>query len=143
MIDDFEKVKQGITIGQVIDHYGSKVIKKAVEPSVCCNHGDCMKLVGDGGFKCYSCSAKGSIIDLVMAREDLEGDTGKGEALKILANIGGIELTSFSGSGSAKKKKEKKEPVEGGRGKALRLSVEYSCGVLENGGADPCALALN
>jgi len=135
-MDDFEKVKQEITIGQVIDHYGSNVIKKAVEPSVCCNHGDCMKLVGDGGFKCYSCSAKGSIIDLVMAREGFSGDTGKGEALKLLANIGGIELTPPSGSDSRKQKKGGKDPVEGGRGKALRLSVEYCCGVLENGGAD-------
>lgn len=138
MADDFERVKREVTIGQVIDHYGSKVIKKAVEPSVCCNHGDCMKLVGDGGFKCYSCSAKGSIIDLVMAREGFSGETGKGEALKLLANIGGIELTppSGSGSGSAKKKKEKKEPAEGGRGKLLRLSLEYYQGVLENGGGE-------
>ena len=134
MSDDFEKVKREVTIGQVIDHYNSKVINnKAVEPAVCCEHNDCMKLVGAGGFTCYSCSAKGSIIDLVMAREQI---ADKGEALKFLAGIFNIELTPPSGSGSVKQKKEKKEPAEGGREKALRLSMEYYRGVLENGAAD-------
>jgi hypothetical protein len=98
-----------------------------------------MSLVGDSGWKCYSCGKKGTIIDLVMAKEGLQGTEGEREALKICASIGNIELAPFTpdaGSGSVKQKQEKKEPLEGGREKALRLSVEYYRGNRENGAAD-------
>ncbi len=84
MSDDFDRVKRDVTIRLVIEHFdaNAKIGQKHINPSICCDHNDCMSLVGDNGFKCYSCSAKGSIIDLVMAKEGLQGDTGKGEACK-------------------------------------------------------------
>ncbi|MCK4786228.1 MAG: toprim domain-containing protein [Desulfobacteraceae bacterium] len=135
MSDDFEKVKREVTIRQVIEHFdaNANIGRTHVNPSICCDHNDCMSLVGDNGYKCYSCDTKGSIIDLVMAREGLRGDPGQGEALKLLAGIFNIELTPPSGSGLVK---EKKEQAEGGKEKALRLAVKHCLSVRENGAGD-------
>jgi DNA primase len=72
---DFKTIKQAVTIGQVLDHYGVKLKKSGKEL-----RGRCPIHQGDGtdsfhvstdknAFHCFSCQAKGNILDFVAAME--------------------------------------------------------------------------
>lgn len=135
MSDDFEKVKREVQIKQVIEYFDANadIGRTHVNPATCCGHNDCMSLVGDGGFLCYSCNAKGSVIDLVMAREQI---SDKAEALKFLADNFNVEISAPSVSGSVK---EKKTPEENGLNKILRAAMTHYKGVRVNGAAGKAA----
>jgi len=72
---DFKAIKAAVTIGQVIDHYGIKLKRTGREL-----RGRCPIHQGDGtesfhanteknAFHCFSCQAKGNVLDLVAAME--------------------------------------------------------------------------
>jgi DNA primase len=72
---DFKTVKQAVTIGRVLDHYGVKLKKSGKEL-----RGRCPIHQGEGTdtfhvspeknvFNCFSCLAKGNVLDLVAAME--------------------------------------------------------------------------
>jgi DNA primase len=72
---DFKVIKQSVTISQVLDHYGVKLKKTGREL-----RGRCPIHQGDGDnsfhastdknvFHCFSCQAKGNVLDLVAALE--------------------------------------------------------------------------
>jgi DNA primase len=72
---DFKAVKQAVPIGQVLDHYGVKLKKSGKEL-----RGRCPIHQGEGAdsfhvsteknaFHCFSCQAKGNVLDLVAAME--------------------------------------------------------------------------
>ena len=72
---DFKTIKQAVTVGQVLDHYSIKLKKSGKEL-----RGRCPIHQGEGAdtfhvsteknvFHCFSCQAKGNILDLVAAME--------------------------------------------------------------------------
>lgn len=72
---DFKAIKQAVTIGRVLDHYGIKLKKSGKEL-----RGRCPIHQGDGqdsfhvspeknAFHCFSCQAKGNVLDFVAAME--------------------------------------------------------------------------
>lgn len=72
---DFKTIKQAVTVGQVLDHYSIKLKKSGREL-----RGRCPIHQGEGAdtfhvsteknvFHCFSCQAKGNILDLVAAME--------------------------------------------------------------------------
>src|ERR1035438_6472152 len=72
---DFKAVKQSVTIIQILDRYGVKLKKSGKEL-----RGRCPIHQGDGtdtfhvsteknAFHCFSCQAKGNVLDLVAAME--------------------------------------------------------------------------
>src|ERR1039458_9785336 len=72
---DFKAIKQAVTIGQVLDRYGTKLRKSGKELR---GRGPIHQ--GDGtdsfhvsteknAFHCFSCQAKGNVLDLVAAME--------------------------------------------------------------------------
>ena len=72
---DFKAIKQAVMIGQVLDRYGVKLKKSGKEL-----RGRCPIHQGDGtdsfhvsteknAFHCFSCQAKGNVLDLVAAME--------------------------------------------------------------------------
>jgi DNA primase len=72
---DFQAVKQAVTIGQVLDRYGIKLKRTGKEL-----HGRCPIHQGKGdesfranteknAFQCFSCQAKGNVLDFVAAME--------------------------------------------------------------------------
>ncbi len=72
---DFKAIKQTVTISQVLDHYGVKLKKSGKEL-----RGKCPMHQGEGTdtfhvntdknvFHCFSCQAKGNILDFVSAME--------------------------------------------------------------------------
>jgi DNA primase len=72
---DFKAIKQSVAIAQVLDHYNVKLKKSGKEL-----RGRCPIHQGDGtdsfhvsieknAFHCFSCQAKGNILDLVAAME--------------------------------------------------------------------------
>ena len=72
---DFRAIKQTVTIGQVLGHYGIKLKKSGKEL-----RGRCPIHQGDGtdsfhanteknAFHCFSCQAKGNVLDFVAAME--------------------------------------------------------------------------
>ena len=127
MSDNFEKVKQGVPIGRVIESYRGQITRGFVNPSLCCDHNDCFSVNEDDNvFKCHSCGKGGSIIDMVMAIELCD----KVEAMKRCAEIGGIELEE---SGSGRSVKEKEKP-ESGQEKAFRLAMEYYIDIRKTAG---------
>ena len=130
MDDDFKKVKAAVTINQVLARYGRKIVKGfADECPNCGGHKNCSVEEDDNLIHCFSCPLGGSIIDLVMTCDGVD----KTEALNICAEIGNVELTPPTGSGSMK---EKKECAESGKEKALRLAVKHCLSVRENGAGE-------
>src|ERR1017187_4409946 len=72
---DFQAVKQAVSIGQVFDRYGIKLKRTGKEL-----HGRCPIHQGKGddsfranteknAFQCFSCQAKGNVLDFVAAME--------------------------------------------------------------------------
>src|SRR5438045_7177154 len=72
---DFKAIKEAVTIGQVLDRYGVKLKRSSKEL-----RGRCPIHQGDGpdsfhantdknAFHCFSCQAKGNILDFVAAME--------------------------------------------------------------------------
>src|SRR5437588_10173666 len=72
---DFKAIKAAVTIGQVIDRYGLKLKRSGKEL-----RGRCPIHQGDGtdsfhanaeknAFHCFSCQAKGNVLDFVAAME--------------------------------------------------------------------------
>ena len=72
---DFKTIKQAVSIGQALDHYGIKLKKSGKEL-----RGRCPIHQGDGtdsfhvsaeknAFHCFSCQAKGNVLDFVAAME--------------------------------------------------------------------------
>ena len=72
---DFQAVKQAVTIEQVLGHYGIKLKRTGKEL-----HGRCPIHQGKGdesfranteknAFQCFSCQAKGNVLDFVAAME--------------------------------------------------------------------------
>ena len=72
---DFQAVKQAVSIGQVFDRYGIKLKRTGKEL-----HGHCPIHQGKGddsfranteknAFQCFSCQAKGNVLDFVAAME--------------------------------------------------------------------------
>jgi DNA primase len=73
---DFKAIKQAVTIEQVLDHYGLKLKRSGKEL-----RGPCPIHKGEGtetfhanteknAFHCFSCNAKGNVLDLVAAIEN-------------------------------------------------------------------------
>lgn len=127
MSDDFEKVKKEVTIGQVIEHFGGKVVKKFAKPCPGCGGSDCCSVGEDEGVcNCFSCDLGGSVIDVAMKVQGYD----KVDAMKYLADQFNIDI---SDSGSVKQKRER---LESGLEKALRIAMGHYKGVRENGGSD-------
>src|ERR1017187_2766625 len=72
---DFQAVKQAVTLGQVLERYGIKLKRTGKEL-----HGRCPIHQGKGddsfranteknAFQCFSCQAKGNVLDFVAAME--------------------------------------------------------------------------
>src|ERR1035441_8591047 len=72
---DFKAIKEAVTLGQVLDRYGVKL--KRIGKELC---GPCPIHQGDGtrsfhanteknAFHCFSCQAKGNVLDFVAAME--------------------------------------------------------------------------
>ena len=72
---DFNAIKQAVTLGQVLEHYGIKLKRTGKEL-----HGRCPIHLGKGeesfranteknAFQCFSCQAKGNVLDFVAAME--------------------------------------------------------------------------
>ena len=133
MSDDFQRVKDAVTIGQIMKHYSSEVVKKFAKPCPGCDGSDCCSVdEGQGICNCFSCDMGGSIIDVVMKKEGVD----KAEALKRCADIGNVEISAPSVSGSVK---EKKEPAESGQNKILRAAMEHYKSVRVNVAAGKAA----
>lgn len=115
-MDNFELVKDRLTVQQVAGRFGAKMNKKFAEPSPCCDHNGCMSVSEDGRtWKCFSCDRGGSVIDLIMAVEKCD----EAEALRKAADMAGLELTEVSGKG------EERQPRESLQERMYRLTAEF------------------
>ncbi len=113
--NNFETVKASLPIGQLAAHYNSQVKQKFLEPCPCCNHKGCCSFDEvKGVFKCFSCEAKGSVIDMIMAVDNCTDV----EALKRGAEIAGVELEQSQ-------KTERVQPQETEKQRMYRLTAAF------------------
>ncbi len=67
MINPFEEIKNRLTIQEVAEQYGIKILHN--NKAICCFHEDTypsMSFKNKNFFKCFVCEAKGSVISFVM-----------------------------------------------------------------------------
>lgn len=115
-MDNFAMVKDALSMSALAGHYSAVFAKGLMNPSPCCSHNDCCSVnEGEKVFKCFSCGAAGSAIDLIMAADSCD----EHEALRKAAEIAGVTLMKYSDEGIERKKKETT------RERILRLSVDY------------------
>ncbi|MCK5017994.1 MAG: toprim domain-containing protein [Candidatus Peribacteraceae bacterium] len=89
-MSSFEEVKQALPIEKFIESVGGSITKTGhVDPSPCCGHNGCCSVNKEKKlFKCFSCDAGGSVIDLIKAHYSCSD----AEALKKGAELANIEL---------------------------------------------------
>lgn len=116
--DNYTLVKERLPISSVAKMYNAVMVNKFANPSPCCDHNDCCSINDEKRlFKCHSCEAQGSVIDLVMAIERCD----EAEALRKCAELGGIEIKIFAKAAEA----EERKPREGIQERMYRLAAEY------------------
>lgn len=85
----FELVKARVTLEAALTAAGAKFTGGHWNPAPCCGHADCLSVFAGGeAFKCHSCGAGGSVIDLAMAIHKID----EASALKRLAAEYGVEI---------------------------------------------------
>lgn len=117
-MNDFELVKDKLPISSVAVRYGSTMNRRFANPSPCCGHNDCCA-VDDGKrlFKCHSCEAAGSVIDMVMAVDRCD----ETEALRKCADLAGMELKTYAKAAQ----EEERKPRESIPERMYRLAAEH------------------
>ena len=101
----FELVKERVPLASVLAAAGAKFTGGHWNPAPCCGHNGCLS-VYDGGaaFKCHSCGAGGSVIDLAMAIHKID----QAAALKRLAADYGVDIADGEGLDSRLRGNDKK-----------------------------------
>jgi DNA primase len=143
---DFKAIKAAVTIGQVLDHYGVKLKHSGKEL-----RGRCPIHQGDGtdsfhanteknAFHCFSCQAKGNVLDFVAAMEKC---SVRDAALKIkdwfrVSGSGEPPASQKPPTGSQPAREEAGERDELNKPLGFRLSnIEHHHPYLVQRGIDP------
>src|SRR5690348_10169367 len=123
---DFRQVKGAVTIRMALEHYGVNWLRKSGKEL----RGRCPIHKGDGGdafyaneeknaFHCFSCDAKGNVLDFVAAMENC---TVRDSALKLSEWFG--VPSGPTASGQADRKGERGTQEYAKEGSALAVEVE-------------------
>jgi len=144
---DFKAIKEALTIGQVLDRYGVKLKRSGKEL-----RGRCPIHQGDGtdtfhanteknAFRCFSCQAKGNVLDFVAAMEKC---SVRDAALKLRRwfQVSGtaetLAATQRSPTGSQPAREEAGERGEPNKPLGFRLKgIDYHHPYLAQRGIDP------
>lgn len=116
-MDNYTLVKERLSITSLAGHYSAVMKGRFANPAPCCNNNDCCDISTEKNlFRCYSCRAEGSVIDMVMAAERCD----EAEALRKCAGLAGVQLKNSSGEAV-----EEKRPAEGIQARMYRIAAEF------------------